>query len=204
MIVTFPRALLCMAVAASLSACTLFPERPANRIFQLPAPTVANTAADAKRQDRTLRVSTPQAENPIDSARILVSPGGNRSNEIQAYQGVRWSNKTPVLVRDHLVEAFRRDGRLAAVVTDTSPARSDLTLAGDLTAFQSEYQGGAPVVLIRLDIQLIDERSRNTLASKRFEHRHPATGEEVEAVVEAFGKASGELAREVVDWTLEQ
>ncbi|MDF0750579.1 ABC-type transport auxiliary lipoprotein family protein [Marinobacter sp. 71-i] len=203
MTLTFPRTLLCMAVAASLSACTLFPERPANRIFQLPAPAIAK-AADAKQQERTLRVGTPQAENPINSARILVSPGGNRSNEIQAYQGVRWSNKAPVLVRNHLIEAFRRDGRLATVITDTSPARSDLTLAGHLTAFQSEYQDGAPFALIRLDIQLIDERTRNTLASKRFEHRHPATGEEVEAVVEAFGEASGELAREVVDWTLEQ
>jgi len=196
-----PRTLLWMAVAATLSACTLFPERPANRIFQLPAPTVSESEGSANPVDSTLRLAIPHAEAPIDSARILVKPGGN---EIKAYQGVRWSNKAPVLVQDHLVDAFRRDGRFNAILTGTSPARSDLTLAGDLSAFQSEYRNGSPVVRLRLDLQLIDERSRSTVASQRFEQTHPASGEAIEAVVAAFGEASDKLAREVIEWTLEQ
>ena len=201
MTLTASRALLCMVVAATLSACTLFPDRPANRIFQLPASTVEESITDNKPFSTTLRFVTPLAEGPVDSSRILVKSEGN---EIKAYQGARWSKKSPVLVRDQLIDAFRRDGRFAGVLTGTSPARSDLTIAGELNAFQSEYQDGMPVALIRLDLHLIDERTRNTLASKRFEYQHPATGEQVEAIVKAFGEASNALAREVIHWTVEQ
>lgn len=201
MTLTASRALLCMVVAATLSACTLFPDRPANRIFQLPASTVEESSTGKERFSTTLRFVTPLAEGPVDSSRILVKPEGN---EIKAYQGARWSNKSPILVRDQLVDAFRRDGRFAGVLTGTSPARSDLTIAGELNAFQSEYQDGMPVALIRLDLHLINERTRNTLASKRFEYHHPATGEQVEEIVEAFGEASNALAREVIHWTVEQ
>ena len=201
MTLTASRALLCMVVAATLSACTLFPDRPANRIFQLPASTVEESITDNKPFSTTLRFVTPLAEGPVDSSRILVKSEGN---EIKAYQGARWSKKSPVLVRDQLIDAFRRDGRFAGVLTGTSPARSDLTIAGELNAFQSEYQDGMPVALIRLDLHLINERTRNTLASKRFEYQHPATGEQVEEIVEAFGEASNALAREVIHWTVEQ
>ena len=201
MTLTASRALLCMVVAATLSACTLFPDRPANRIFQLPASTVEESITDNKPFSTTLRFVTPLAEGPVDSSRILVKPEGN---EIKAYQGARWSNKSPILVRDQLVDAFRRDGRFAGVLTGTSPARSDLTIAGELNAFQSEYQDGMPVALIRLDLHLINERTRNTLASKRFEYHHPATGEQVEEIVEAFGVCTTALARVVIRWTVEQ
>ena len=201
MTLTASRALLCMVVAATLSACTLFPDRPANRIFQLPASTVEESITDNKPFSTTLRFVTPLAEGPVDSSRILVKSEGN---EIKAYQGARWSKKSPILVRDQLIDAFRRDGRFAGVLTGTSPARSDLTIAGELNAFQSEYQDGMPVALIRLDLHLINERTRNTLASKRFEYQHPATGEQVEEIVEAFGEASNALAREVIHWTVEQ
>jgi cholesterol transport system auxiliary component len=202
MTLTASRALFCMAVAATLSACTLFPDRPANRVFQLPASTVEESiTAGNKPLSTTLRFVTPLAEGPVDSSRILVKPEGN---EIKAYQGVRWSNKSPILVRDQLVDAFRRDGRFAGILTGTSPARSDITMAGELSAFQSEYQRGVPVAVLRLDLQLIDERTRNTIASKRFEYQHPAEGEQVEAIVVAFGEASNSLAREVIHWTVEQ
>lgn len=201
MTLTAPRAVLCMATVAMLSACTLFPDKPANRIFQLPAPKVAEASTGTKPLSTTLRFATPLAEGPVDSSRILVKPEGN---EIKAYQGVRWSNKAPILLRDQLIDAFRKDGRFSTILTGTSAARSDLTLAGELSGFQTEYQDGVPVATLRLNLQLINERTRETLASKRFEHEHPANGEQIDAIVEAFGEACNELAREVIHWAAEQ
>lgn len=193
------RSLATVTLALLFSACTLFPEQPAHRVFQLPGPDMktANTATI----DTALRVSTPHAASPIDSTRILVKPD---AHEIRSYQGARWSNKVPVIFRDYLLESFRQDGQLATVVNDTSPARSDLTLAGDLTAFQAEYRDGQPVIRLQFNAHLIDERSRATVASRRFTVSETAGGEEIEQVVEAFGAASNVLARQVVNWTLEQ
>lgn len=193
------RSVATVALALLFSACTLFPEQAAHRVFQLPGPDTG--AASAESIDTALRVSTPHAASPIDSTRILVKPD---AHEIRSYQGARWSNKVPVIFRDYLLESFRQDGRLATVVNETSPARSDLTLAGDLTAFQAEYQEGQPVIRLQFDAHLIDERSRATVASHRFTVSEAAGGEEIEQVVDAFGTASNELARQVVNWTLEQ
>ncbi|WP_372971789.1 ABC-type transport auxiliary lipoprotein family protein [Marinobacter sp.] len=188
-----------MVAALTLAACTVFPEKPAHKIFQLPVPAIKESADESF--DTALRISAPMAVAPIDSTRILVKPD---SHEIRAYQGARWGNRAPVIVGNHLVEAFRQDGRLVTVVSDTSPARSDLTIVGDLTRFQAEYQNGSPVVHMQLNLQLIDERTRETLSNKRFNVRSQASDESVESVVEAFGQASSELARNVIDWTMQE
>lgn len=198
------RLLTAASVTLFLTACTVFPDTPAHRIFQLSAP-VASAGSDEV-VDSALRVSAPLAVSPIDTTRILVKPD---AREIQAYEGVRWSNRAPVLLGTYFVESFRRDGRLATVVNDTSPARSDVALVGDLTRFQAEYRGGEqqkanPVVHLQLDLQLIDEHTRETLSSRHFEISHQAEGESVESVVEAFGMASRELARQVINWTVEE
>lgn len=199
MTVSLMRLLLTTAATVLLASCTVFPEQPAHQIFQLPASTVPKNTTGAI--DTTLRVSAPLAITPIDSNRILVNPD---AHEIRAYEGARWSNRAPVMLGNYLLESFRRDGRLATVVSDTSPARSHLTLAGDLTRFQAEYHNGTPVIQVQLNLQLIDERTRETVANNRFEVSHPATGEKIHAVVNAFGKASDELARQVIDWTVKQ
>ncbi|MDK8465374.1 ABC-type transport auxiliary lipoprotein family protein [Marinobacter sp. SS13-12] len=199
MTIALTRLLIATVATVSLAGCTVFPDQPAHQIFQLPAPKAPETTAETI--DRTLRISTPLAVAPIDSSRILVKP---TPHEIRAYQGSRWSNRAPVLVAAYLLEAFRRDGRMATVVTDTSAVQSDLTLTGDLTRFQAEYQDGKPVIHLELNLQLIDERSRKPVASKQFETSYAAGGESVESVVEAFGQASSELARQVINWTVAQ
>lgn len=190
-------------VTLSLTACTVFPDTPAHRIFELSAP--VTSAGSDEVIDRALRISAPLAVAPIDTTRILVKPD---AHEIRAYEGVRWSNRAPVILGTYLVESFRRDGRLATVVNDTSPARSDIALVGDLTRFQAEYRGeeqdANPVVHLQLDLQLIDEHSRETLSSRHFEISQQAEGESVESVVEAFGMASRELARQVINWTVDE
>lgn len=206
------RLFIATATTLLLAACTVFPDQPAHQIFQLPAPKSAETAA--KSIDKTLRVSTPLAVAPIDSTRILVKPD---AHEVRAYQGSRWSNRVPVMLGNYLLESFRGDGRLATVISDTSSAHSDLTLIGDLTRFQAEYpmgersgevggepRNGNPVIHLQLTLQLINERTRETIASNRFAVSRPSTGEDVKSVVEAFGQASEELAHQVVTWSVEQ
>ncbi len=127
----------------------------------------------------------------------MPSPG-----EFQAYAGARWSDDAPRLLRDHLIAAFRLDGRLAGVVDDASRARSDATLASHLGAFHSRYREGTPEVVLRLEVQLLDEASREVLASRRFEAVVASDATDIEAVVEAFGRAADRLAGELVDWTL--
>ncbi|ATJ83513.1 ABC-type transport auxiliary lipoprotein family protein [Halomonas beimenensis] len=186
-----------LLMAVMLTGCGLLPEREPVRLFALPVPSLSASAETAG--DLTLRVDTPSAGAPLDGPRLLVMPS---PGEFQAYAGARWRDDAPRLLRDHLVEAFRLDGRLAAVVDDASRARADATLASHLGAFHSRYRGGNPEVVLRLDVQLLDEASREVLASHRVEAVVPSDDDGLDAVVEAFGHAADRLAAELVDWTL--
>lgn len=190
------RGLLLLALLSTLPACTLLSERDPDSLHLLPS-------ADQPRSDDaplpiTLRVETPQAPTLLSGARILVMPEPNR---LQAYQGARWSERTPLLLRDHFVEAFLQRGGLATTVDDNSPLSADVALVIDLRVFRSEYIEGTPVAVIRLDANLVDERDRRLLGSRRFEARATSEGTAVERVVEAFGRASDTLTADLIDWT---
>ncbi|WP_217475796.1 ABC-type transport auxiliary lipoprotein family protein [Stutzerimonas stutzeri] len=181
-----------------LAACSVLPASETLRIFLLPTTPVEPQASQPTRQ-QALRINTPQASRILSSQRIAVVPQGN---EISAYGGARWSDAAPVLLRDRLIEAFQRDGRMPSVSNEDVNLYADYSLHSDLRAFQSVYVDGKPVVLITLDARLVDRNTQHTLANRRFEVRQPASDTAVEQVVDAFGKASDLLSREVVDWTL--
>ncbi|MBE7374311.1 ABC-type transport auxiliary lipoprotein family protein [Pseudomonas lopnurensis] len=180
-----------------LSGCTLLPEAEPIRVFLLPTGDVA-AASSAPQLDRTLRIHTPQASRVLAGPRIAVVPEGN---QISSYQGARWSDAAPTLLRDRLIEAFRQSGQLGAVSSEDGGLQADLALLSDLRAFQSEYVEGTPQVVIRLDAQLASTADQRILASRRFEIRQPSAGTQLENVVSAFGQASDELSRQLLAWT---
>jgi len=187
-----------LGLLSLLSACSVLPEAETLRIFLLPTAPVEPQASETTRQ-QALRINTPQASRILASQRIAVVPQGN---EISAYGGARWSDAAPVLLRDRLIEAFQRDGRMPSVSNEDANLYADYSLHSDLRAFQSVYVDGKPVVLITLDTRLVEVNTQHTLANRRFEVRQPASDTGIEQVVEAFGKASDRLSRQVVDWTL--
>ena len=187
-----------LGLFSAVSACSVLPESETLRIFLLPI-TPTPQQANQPALQHALRINTPQASRILSSQRIAVVPQGN---EISAYSGARWSDAAPALLRDRLIEAFQRDGRMPSVSNEDVNLHADLSLHSDLRAFQSVYIDGQPVVLITLDTRLVNRDIQHTLANRRFEVRQPSTGAGVEQVVEAFGLASDRLSAEVLEWTL--
>jgi len=149
----------------------------------------------------SLRVDTPQAERMLDSARIAVLPAGDT---VSVYKGARWSDRVPVLLRNRLLEGFRNDGRITALSSDDTSLQADYVLDADLTAFQSEYRGKDPVVVVRYDARLVRNSGLKIVAARRFEVTQAVNGTAVPQVVAAFGQAGDALAAQVVGWTLQQ
>lgn len=189
-----------------LTGCSLFPKPQSQRTFLLSplspvapeesAPTVTKT-----RPALTLRLAMPDASAPLNGSNILVMPA---PQEYNVYPGVRWRDQAPTLLHEQLIQSFRQHGHWAAVIDDQSRARSDVLLSSYLTAFESRYTQGNPVVVIGLNVQMIDESRLEVLAERYFEIHHPSPDEQVETVVETFGKATDELSRQLIDWTFVQ
>lgn len=194
-------ALIPLALGLSLlSACSILPKSEPSNVYLLPAaPAVTNSTATAL--DWSLRVAKPQANLVLDSPRIAVVPEGS---VISNYQGARWSDNGPVLLRDRLLDGFQADGRIRQLSSDEAQLQADLVLVSDLRAFQSEYQNGKVSVVIRLDVQLVQSSTRKILAARRFDVQQPAASSAVADVVAAFGQASNSLSAQLVPWVVEQ
>ena len=182
-----------------VGACSIFPKPEPQETYRLPVTPLPR--ADAPPVNWSLRVDTPQGGRMIDSARIVVLPQGD---VVTVYRGARWSDPATTLLRNRLIDAFHDDGRVAAVSSDDSSVQADYILTGDMRAFQTEYQGDHPVVVIRFDARLISNAGLRIIATHRFEVTQPVSGSAVPQVVTAFGQASDALAAQLVSWTLQQ
>lgn len=185
-----------VAVLASLvTGCTLFPSPEPPRVMDFSVPEPEFRAQET--QALSVRVELPYASDPINSNRILAKPN---SFEFQLYDGVRWRDTIPVVIRDLLIRTLRASNGFAHVISDSNPADADWTLVSELASFHTENNGSQVKAVIELHGQMIDNRSRKTLCAESFQSREPTPGASIEQVVAAFGKAGEQLANAVARW----
>jgi cholesterol transport system auxiliary component len=184
---------------AFTSACSILPKSEPSDVYRLPS--AQSGASHGTVQRWSLRLTKPQASEALNSPKIAVIPHGDL---ISSYKASRWSDPAPVLLRNRLLDGFQRDGRVTLLSTDDSNFQADLELGGSLQAFQTEYQGTAASVLVRLDAVLVRGFDQRILASRRFEVRQPLSDVQVPSVVAGFGQASDQLTAQVVNWAVEQ
>ncbi len=191
-------ALACAAVL--VSACTILPKAEPVDVYLLPAGEPAASPRSAQQSlPISLRIARPAAGVHLAGQRIVVIP---EDNLVSIYKGAGWSDPAPILVRNRLLDAFRADGRIAALSSDERRLHADFEIDSDLRAFQTEYRDGRPEVVVRLDARLYRPDTQRIVASQRFEFRQTATETAVPAVVQAFGGASDRLAEAVVEWVV--
>lgn len=183
---------------ALVSACSILPKPDPSDVYRLAA---APAATQGTPVAWSLRVAKPQSSEFLDSPRIAVVPNGDL---ISSYANSRWSDPSPVLLRNRLLDGFQRDGRVTLLSTDETNLQADYELGGQLQAFQSEYRGNAVEVVIRLDARLVRGSDQRIIASRRFEVRQPVGDTKVPAVVAGFGVAGDQLNKQVVEWVVQQ
>lgn len=195
----FIRPILLLAGLLLVGGCSILPKAEPSDVYRLPATQAPASAGSSV--SWSLRLASPQASEVLNSPNIAVIPHGNL---LSSYAASRWSDPAPVLLRNRLLDGFAQDRRVGLLSVADSNLQADLELGGQLQAFQTEYQGSAASVVIRLDALLVRGFDQRILASRRFEVRQPLNDVKVPAVVEGFGRASDRLTAEVVSWTVEQ
>lgn len=196
-----PVAAVTMTLVLGLSACSVLPKAAPMVTYKLPDYHIARAESTPRAVPGpgALRVYA-LSSRVTDSERLFIAQPDGR---LSAWQGVRWADPAPVLLRDRIVEAFMRDGRSTSVITDSTPMSADMELRSTLRAFQLEYRGTEAIAAVRLDVQLVDPAKRTAIASRRFEAIQ-ATGSKREAdVVSAFGVATDILAGQIVEWAVQ-
>jgi cholesterol transport system auxiliary component len=185
-----------ISAATLTTACTVFPTPEPPRALDL-APYASEPMQEAPRPV-SLRIDTPLASDPLDSARVLLKPS---LYEFQALPAVRWRDSIPVVVRDYLVQSFRYNGGFDNVVTDTSPAFASHTLISELSAFHAENRHSEGItVVVELHTEVMGNRTRRSLCSKSQRVEQRAESASVDALMEAFSESSRALAETTNRW----
>ncbi|QFS87223.1 MULTISPECIES: ABC-type transport auxiliary lipoprotein family protein [unclassified Marinobacter] len=185
-----------ISAATLTTACTVFPTPEPPRAMDL-APYASEPMRETPRPV-SLRIDTPLASDPLDSARVLLKPS---LYEFQALPAVRWRDSIPVVVRDYLIQSFRFNSGFDNVVTDTSPAFASHTLISELSAFHAENrQDQGVTVVMELHAEIMGNRTRRSLCSKSQRVEQRAESASVDALMEAFSESSRALAEATNRW----
>lgn len=196
---TAVRIALVLCAAAMLAGCLL--GRPGDPVSTFSPQVRIEPRADWPHVDWSLNVQRPAADQLRDSPRLLVRRDGSR---LQAFPGAVWTDSTPELLQTVLIRGFEDSARLAGGVGRPGETRARATLLTDIRHFEAVDRGrGFLTVELEITTRLVRTRDSRVLASHTFVVEHPAADKTLEALVAAFEAALGELAGQVIGWTLE-
>ena len=149
----------------------------------------------------SLTIIRPTTNAFLDSNRIAVRP---KSNVMQVYKGVSWSDTLPDLLQSHLVEAFENSGKIKSVSRQSSGVPADVALLLDVRQFEAVYLEGQtkPNVIIQIQAKVLEYPSNRVIASKTFSADVPAASKEIADVVRAFEQGLNNNNQEIIAWTL--
>ena len=152
--------------------------------------------------DWSLAIAEPQSSTALDSPGIGVRP---RPGQLQVYAGAVWSDSAPALLHQAMVQAFDDSGRFAAIASTTQGISTDRRLELEIRQFEAIYadRKTPPNVVIAVRAMLVDVRSQRMLATRSLKVSLPAQGTSLPEVVPVFEQALGQLAGELIGWSLE-
>ncbi len=159
------------------------------------APAPASPAAVARPGSLAVVVARPRAAAALDTDRVAVLPGGPR---FDYYTGVRWAEPAPQMLQQALVDALARDGGFAAVLAAPARVPAELLLDVELRRFEAVAgSSGGPTVHVQLQASLVDTRRSVRVASFPCVASAAAAENRVDAVIDAFARASATAVEEV-------
>ncbi|HET7806463.1 MAG TPA: MlaD family protein [Pseudolabrys sp.] len=159
-------------------------------VYDLAAP---KTFPSLDKPQSPLIVADPASLLMFETRKILVRPGGN---EDPSFAGAEWSDSTPKLVQEKIIQSFENAG--LAVARASENVTSDNQLFLDLRKFQlsasatpsAEVEFGAKVTA-----------NGRLLGTRVFECSSAPKSANAAATVDALNEAFGKCAIQLVQWT---
>lgn len=165
-------------------------------VYDLAAP--ADFPASDKTPEAQLTIAEPTATLLFDTQRILVRP---QAPDEPSFETARWSDSLPKLIQAKILQSFENSKYLAAVARPFDNLQSDYQLAIEIRAFQIS-DGPAPEAVVELSARVVGENGR-IKEQRVFRSAVPTKVTDAAAAADALNEAFGNVARELVVWTVE-
>jgi cholesterol transport system auxiliary component len=198
-----PATLVAALAAGALAACVggLHSNEPAPQGYLLdPGPgavapdvTLAPGVPVAR---RSLQVLAPVAAPGLAGDAIAVLHTGARFDH---YRGVHWAADATAMLQALAIDALRPTRRFSLVEAEGAPFAPDYVLALELRHFEAQYgEAGPPTVHVTLVATFGRRGAGEPAMSVIADSAVPARDDRMQAVVAAFGQATGDALRKLV------
>lgn len=164
--------------------------------YLLTAPTLPERARARPRTQ--ILIAEPTALRSFDGENIVVAPS---RGSVQFLSGAQWGDRLPRLVQARLAETFQRSGRLGGVGLPGEGLAIDYQVIAQIRAFEIDLDGNGNA-RVELFVRVLNDRNGVVRASRGFTATSPVTGAGNDAYVSALDRAFGQVASEILDWTL--
>lgn len=188
-----------LVLAASLAGCSTLTAAPPSLYVLQPKTTYDTNLPTVGYQ---LVVQVPDAPQSLDTARVALA---RSPTTIDYFANAAWTDRAPVMVQDLLVESFENTRKIVSVGRDTTGLRADYVLLTDLRDFEARYYEGTdkpPQVRVRITAKLIKMPEREIIGGLDAVKVSDAEKNDIDSIVAAFGEATGNAMKMVVQWTL--
>jgi phospholipid/cholesterol/gamma-HCH transport system substrate-binding protein len=160
-------------------------------VYDLAAP---KTFPSLDKPRSPLIVADPASLLMFETRKILVRPGGN---EDPTFAGAEWSDSTPKLVQQKIIQSF--ENAELAVARSSENVTADNQLFLDLRKFQLSASA-APSAEVEFGAKIISTNGR-LLGTRIFECNSAPKSVNAAGAVDALNEAFGKCATQLVQWT---
>ena len=180
-----------------LAGCLSFQDVPPREYFVLDDLVKADASRAAVPAGRVLLVSAASASPFYDTQNLVFSRApGQRAY----YQFAGWTERPGRRLNELLMRRLEARGSFKSVAATTAGVRGDLVLNTRLEEFYHDTGASPGSVRIEMSAELVDYAGRTIVAQRRFAQSVPAAGENAQAAVAAFNRATATLLDEMSAW----
>jgi len=148
----------------------------------------------ARKPQSPLIIAEPASLIMFETRKILVRPSGS---EDPSFAGAEWSDSTPKLVQQKIIQAFENAGIAVARTSENVTAENQLFI--DLRKFQLSV-AASPTADVEFGAKIVSANGR-LLEARVFSSSAAAKAANASAAAEALDDAFGKCALELVQWT---
>jgi phospholipid/cholesterol/gamma-HCH transport system substrate-binding protein len=155
-----------------------------------------NSGSPAKRLSGQLAIPEPTAVAMLETQRMLFSPVKDYPN----FEGFVWADSIPKLLQARLIDSFENYDIAHAPLRAADMGQADYQLLVDVRRFRiaTEVEAAAE---IELSARIVDKNGK-IIAARLFDASARLDRIEPQAAVDAFNKAFGQIAMDLIGWTV--
>lgn len=192
----FRTGLIALAMAPLGACVSVLPEPPdPPRIYTLTAATPAETGAMVA--PIVISVAAPNGARAVMGADLV----WRRDGVIAYVEAAEWAGRTPDLLQSLLADTIDSQGLVRAGVRSGAGVRADYEIQWDIAAFEIREADGARTAHFAGAARLVEGRTRELIASARFDNSEPleerSSGAAAAALESLARDAASRIARQL-------